>query len=286
MGNLEALHKVAYRSGLGNSLYCDNLNVGSYSSEDIAQFAAESFVGNKMTIAGTDVSHDELVRYAKELFNGLPAGENQKSSPQKYFGGDVRSHTSNDLTYASLVAEGVGMFNADLATYLVLQRILGVGPYTKWGDNTQSSRLAKAAKAATDGPLSINALNISYSDSGLFGFNAISTPENIAAVMKAAVGEISNLSKGQLSAEELERAKTQSKATISMIVESKEDILDDLVKQVALNGTYVSPTEAIGKIDQVSLESVTQAAKKLLSTKSTMAVTGNIASAPYSDELM
>merc|ERR1712176_56411 len=135
-------------------------------------------------------------RYAKELFGELPSGEKTITAAQKYYGSDARSHTSNELTYASLVGEGASLSSADLASCLVLQRILGVGPYTKWGDNTLSSRLVKAARAVCDGPLSINALNISYSDSGLFGFNAITTPENITAVIKAGVGEISNISKG------------------------------------------------------------------------------------------
>jgi len=284
--NVEYLHKAAYRNGLGNSLYCDNLNLGSYSSSEIAEFASSNFVGNRMTVAGTDVNHDELVRYVKELFGGLSAGDQQSTPQQKYFGGDIRKHTSNELTHVSLVTEGVSMFNSDLASYIVLQRLLGVGPYTKWGDNTQSSRLTRAAKGAIDGPLSINALNISYSDSGLFGINTVTTPGNITTVLKAAINEISNLSRGQVSAEELNRAKTQSKATILMLGESKDDLLDDMIKQVAFKNAYVTPQQAVGHIEKVTVDSIAQAAKKLLSTKSTMSVTGNIASAPYADELL
>lgn len=54
-----------------------------------------------------DVNHDELVRYIKELFGGLSAGDQQSTPKQKYFGGDIRKHTSNELTHASLVTEGV-----------------------------------------------------------------------------------------------------------------------------------------------------------------------------------
>jgi ubiquinol-cytochrome c reductase core subunit 2 len=284
--NLEALHHVAYRSGLGNSLYSNNLNLGTFTSEDLDQFSSESFVGNKMVIAGTDVDHDELLRCAKDLFGDLPSGDKDASQKQRYFGGDIRTHTSNELTCASLLSEGVGFSSADLASFIVLQRILGVGAYTKWGDNTQSSRLSKATRAVCDGPLSINALNISYSDSGLFGFNAVSTPQQIGAVMKAAIGEINGLSKGQLSTEELQRAKTQAKAAILMLGETKEDLLDDLAKQITFTGQYVTPSDGIQNIDQVTVDSVAKAAKSLLSGKSSMSVTGNTASAPYVDDLM
>lgn len=284
--NLEALHKAAFRNGLGNSLFCDNLNLGSFAVEDVAQFSSECFVGSKMTIAGTDINHDELVRYAKELFGGLTSGDATATPKQKYYGGDSRTHTSNGLTYASLVGDGAGISSDDLASYLVLQRILGVGPYTKWGDNTQSSRLVKATKAVCDGPLSINALNINYSDCGLFGINAVTSPENIGAVLKAAVGEITNISKGQLNDDELARAKTQAIAGILMVGESKDELLEDLVKQISFNGSYVTPANGVKIIDSVTVDSVAQAAKKLLSGKSAMSVTGQIASAPYADDLM
>lgn len=284
--NVELLHKAAFRNGLGNSLFCDNLNLGNFSSAEVAEFASTNFVGSRMTVAGTDVNHDELVRYTKELFGNLSAGSQQNTPQQQYFGGDVRKHTSNEFTYASLVTEGVSMFNNDLATYLVLQRILGVGPYTKWGDNTQSSRLTRAAKAAINGPLSVNALNICYSDSGLFGINAITTPDNIKTVLKSAVNEIGNLSKGQLSADELNRAKVQAKATVLMLGESKDELLEDMVQQVAFKNAYVSPQQAVSEIDNVTVDKVAQAAKKLLTTKSTMSVSGNIFTAPYADELM
>jgi len=284
--NIEAIHKAAYRNGLGNSLYCDDLNLGVYSAAEIAQFAQDNSVGNRITVSGTDVNHDELVRYVNDLFGSIQGGNKQQTPQQKYFGGDVRSHTSNEFTTASIVSEGVGLFHNDLATYLVLQRILGVGPYTKWGDNTQSSRLASAARAAVDGPASINALNINYSDSGLFGIHAVTTPNNIQALLKAAVSEIGNVSKGQLSAEELERAKTQTKSTVLMLGESKDALLDDLVKQNVFQGSYTPAAQAVGSIDKVTVESVAQAAKKLLSGKSAMAVTGNTSTAPYVDDLM
>lgn len=55
-----------------------------------------------------DVDHDELLRYVKELLGSLPRGQAVQSAPQKYHSGEVHKHTSNGLTYASLVAEGAG----------------------------------------------------------------------------------------------------------------------------------------------------------------------------------
>jgi len=283
--NLEMLHKVAYRNGLGNSLYCDELRVGSFSPSHMDEFAKSNYVGERLTIVGSDVDHDELLRYVKELLGNLPRGQAVQSAPQKYHSGEVHKHTSNGLTYASLVAEGAGLFHADLPTVTVLQRILGSGQYMKWGSNTLSSRLNKAASAVTQGPLLINSLNLSYSDSGLFGFHAIAEAQTITPVLKSAVGQVGAIAKGEVTAEELQRAKTQARGGVLMLSESNEQRVDDITKQIALNGTYTDPMQALDSIDQVSLDSVTQVAKRIFKGEPSLAVTGDTSSAPYADEL-
>lgn len=283
--NLELLHKAAYRSGLGNSLYCDPLRIGSFSPEQLEEFASNNYVGEKMTVVGSDVDHDELIRYVREMFNRLPRGQSADASQQKYHGGEVHKHTANGLTYASLVSEGAGLFQKDLAALTVLQKILGCGQYMKWGSNTVSSRLNKAAQSLSDGPLMVNALNVSYSDSGLFGFHAIAEPQTISSVLKAAVGQMAAVAKGDVTAEDVERAKNQSKASILMLTETQESNLEDVLNQVAFTGTYTPATEAVKNIEQVTKDNIVQIAKKIYSGKPTLAVNGDTTCAPYVDEL-
>lgn len=286
--NLEMLHYSAFRNGLGNSLYCDDLRINNYSPSQFEELASQLHVGERMTIVGHDVNHDELLRNVKDLFGGLPRGQNSSNgAPAKYSGGEAHRNTANGLTYASLVSEGASLFHANLPVLTVLQRLLGSGPYLKWGSNQVSSRLNKAATSVTgDGPLMINALNISYSDSGLFGFHAISTPQTITPVLKAAVHQITSISKEGVSAEDLERAKIQAKAGALMLDESHNDYVDDLVKQIAFSGSYTPIEESVAKIDSVTADQVSQVAKSLLSGKATLAVTGDISSAPHIDQLL
>jgi len=45
--------------------------------------------------------------------------------------------------------------------------------------------------------------------------------------------------------------------------ESKDDLLDDMIKQVAFKNAYVAPHQAVGQIEKVTVESIAQE-KKLL----------------------
>lgn len=281
--NLEHLHKAAFRNGLGNSVYCSDQKLGSYSPEDLGEFANQHTVGRSITVVGTDVDHDALVRYSSDLLGGVPNGAPSISTPQQYHGGEAHFNTSTGLTYASLVGAGAAISSSDLPAFAVLQRILGYGTSIKWGSNSVSSRLNQAAAGT---PCLISALNVSYSDAGLFGVNAVAAPANIGAVLKAAVDEVGKLSNGDISADEVEHAKNQVKATILMLSEGADEVIDDLIKQIAFTGGYVTPAEIIQKIDAVSADQVVEISKQLFGGKSTLAVTGDISHAPYLDELL
>jgi len=280
--NFEHLHKAAFRNGLGNSVYCSAVKVGSYSAGDMEKYVNQHHVGEAITVVGTDVDHEELVRYSTDLLGGLPNGA-PSASPQQYHGGEAHINSGNGLTYASLVGAGAALSSSDLPAFAVLQRILGYGTCIKWGSNTLSSRLNQAVAAE---PCLISSLNVSYSDAGLFGVHAVSAPANIGTVLKAAVDEVGKVSNGDISVDEIERAKNQVKANVLMLSEGADEVIDDILKQVTFTGGYVTPAGMVEKIDAVSADQVVEISKQLFSGKSTLAVTGDTSHAPYLDELL
>jgi len=280
--NLELLHKTAFRGGLGNSVYCDKLKIGGYGSADLQQFASERNVGSGISVVGSNVDHGELVRYAKDLLGGLPAGTTSDAG-QKYHGGELHTTTANGFCYASLVGAGAGLSSADLPVFAVLQSLLGAGTSIKWGSNTVSSRLNKATAGVADGPSMVTSLNVSYSDAGLFGVHAVASPSDIGAILQASINEIKGLT--NVTSEDVEGAKTRAKAAALMLAEGSDEVVDDLLKQVALTGKYASSATLIKMIDAVTVEQVVEASKQLL-VNPTLAVTGDSSGTPYLDELL
>jgi ubiquinol-cytochrome c reductase core subunit 2 len=283
--NIEELHKAAFRDGLGNSLYVNGAKMGSHSSDSVGAYISQHAVGGGVTVVGTDVDHDELVRYSADLLGGLPS-TSPATGAHKYHGGEIHLNNSTGFAYASLVGEGAGLTSDDLATFTILQRILGYGTSIKWGSNTGASRLNRAALKATSDPHSISALNVSYSDAGLFGFHVVASPASIRAVLESAIEEVAGIPNGSISAEEVEQAKNQMKSNAYMFNEGADDVIDDLVRQIALTGGYASPAEMVKKIDGVTVESVIEVAQKVFSGNASLAVSGDSSFAPYLDELL
>jgi len=281
--NIEFLHQAAYKDGLGNSTFCDELRLGNMNYGHLEEFATQCHVGEGVTIVATNADHDSLVALSKKYVGELLRGEPGEAAVQKFRGGEVRANTSTGFTCVSLAGPGAGLCSTDLPAFAVLQTILGDSTSIKWGSKS-ASRLYSAVKSATHDPFEISSLNISYSDAGLFGLHAISTPSAIGSVVGAALGAVHDVASGEISAEDVARAKTQVKARVLMLNEGNDDHIDDLLKQVAFTGGYAKPTQTFDLIDAVPLEKVVEVAK-LIFDKPALAVTGNSVAAPYLDEL-
>lgn len=75
----------------------------------------------------------------------------------------------------------------------LVQQLLGSGPRVAY--SSSNGALGTAAAKASQNPVAVNSLNISYSDTGLFGFTAVATPNDIGAVIKASVGQLRSTAK-------------------------------------------------------------------------------------------
>lgn len=59
------------------------------------------------------------------------------------------------LVHSAIVTEGVATDSADVLVLGVLQLVLGTGPYVKYSNNLASSKIGKAAAAATSNPFAV-----------------------------------------------------------------------------------------------------------------------------------
>lgn len=129
----------------------------------------------------------------------------------------------------------------------------------------------------------VSALNLSYSDAGLFGFVAAAPAADAGKVVSAA-GKV--LRSGKINDNQLKRAKAQLKADLLMSQENSGSLLEDLSTQALHNQISThSITELVAGVDKASLSDVNAAASQLASAKLAVVAVGNIKNVPYSDEL-
>lgn len=105
---LEALHKAAFRGGLGNSVYSPSYEVKNHDHNALSSYVADNFLANRMAIVGLGVELGALVAEVEKNFTLNTSSAVPATPESKYVGGIVRVDTGADLVYSAVVAEGVG----------------------------------------------------------------------------------------------------------------------------------------------------------------------------------
>lgn len=164
---VDLLHRAAFRSVLGNSIFCAKHHIGRISPETLQHYVASNYKTSRAAVVGVGVDHQLLVGYAKNL--GLESGSANENA-SKYYGGELRVDKAGNLAHVAIGTQGAGWTNPKEAiAFAVLQQVAGTGPVTKRGNS--GGALGKLVESALgDKPFGFSALNASYSDDGLFGF--------------------------------------------------------------------------------------------------------------------
>nr|CAD7193588.1 unnamed protein product [Timema douglasi] len=240
---LDLLNKAAYRTGLGNTLFCPKRLVGNHNSETLQHYVNSLFTTNRSAVAGVGVDHGELVAFAQNLELESGAGP---SASGRYYGGEIRKEKHSDLAHVAVAAEGASLANEkDALAFAILRYILGAGPSIKWGGSP--SPLYKSVSEAVGGlPFAVSALN----------------------VVEAAVKQLCCLS---LTPADIARGKAQLKASVLLGTEGGTDLLEDIGNQAVLLGKVISPSQVVAAIDGVTSADINAAYKKVTQGKLTLA---------------
>lgn len=106
---------------------------------------------------------------------------------------------------------------------------------------------------------SATAYNHAYADTGLFCIHASAPPTHIREMVEVIVREMVAMA-GEVSEQELQRAKTQLKSMLLMNLESRPVVFEDIARQVLATGHRKRPQyfiEAIGNFNKMSKRTVT-----------------------------
>ncbi|KAI9319910.1 Metalloenzyme, LuxS/M16 peptidase-like protein [Dichotomocladium elegans] len=274
---LEAAHRAAFRTGLGNSVFADAHS--RVSNDDVKQYAAQLFNTGNIALVGSGLSLDTVQKFAETYFNGVPAGSQVQTSATKYYGGEARVESNGANQYV-LAFEGAPLNSTEYAAAQVLRFALGgERPVQHAAPSGLLGEVSAKFNAAE-----IKAFNVGYSDAGLFGVYVSGTSAEVASAVAAAAEQLKGLSKA-LSEADFARAVAQAKFAATAGFESRLDRLDTVGAQALLAGKYTSVAEAAAAIDSLSASDVAKVAEKLLSGKATGVAIGELYSLPYADSL-
>jgi processing peptidase subunit alpha len=279
----ELLHKAAYcNNTLGFAPSSTERCMPYFTPETMRSFMLDHFAPERMTLVGVNVSHSELSKWAMRSFadyNAIPL-KKREAAKAMYTGGDLRMEGSSPYCHLAIALESVPWGQQELAPITLLQALLGsASAVTGNVGSGRTSRLATEIVKQSPYVESCASFNTSYSDSGLFGIYGVCQPDKAGTMASAMMKSLTGLT--SVSKAELDKAKAMLKGKIYRQTDDGSTLTQDLGQQLLLSGRYGSPADFAKAIDAVSEAQVTAAAKKLLSSKPTVAAFGDTHTVPH-----
>ncbi|RIA99138.1 Metalloenzyme, LuxS/M16 peptidase-like protein [Glomus cerebriforme] len=272
---LDAAHAVAFRHGLGNSLFA-NATTKVTSSEQVKAFSNKVYTAPNITVVGTSVNHKELVSLTDKLFEKVSHTIPSTPIPSKYFGGEARIATSGSSHFV-LGFEGAPIGTSEYTILQVLRAHLDGETHTKWGDGV--TPLAQLANKLKD--VQISSFNAGYSDAGLFGIYVSGAPTSIYATARAVAEHLKHVF--HISKEDFQRAVAKAKYHTAASFDTRASKIELFGGQILYSGRIIPVSDAIEEFDHVTIEDIKNVAEKLLKSTPTTVALGDIGTLPHSD---
>ncbi|CCH43434.1 Mitochondrial-processing peptidase subunit beta [Wickerhamomyces ciferrii] len=288
------LHAICYKNQpLGRTILGPLENIRTIQRDDLKNYIEKNYAGDRMVLVGTgSVNHEDLVKYADKYFNHL------KPSPKKLplgtprgelpvFHGDEIKIQDDSIpnTHLAIAVEGVSWSGADYFTALVTQSIVG-----NWdrslgtGSNSPSQLALNVANGINGEPLanSYMSFSTSYSDTGLWGvYLTADKSTDLKNVLNEITNEWNRLKKGDITDDEIKRAKAQLKASLLLSLDGSTAIAEDIGRQIVTTGKRLSPEEVFEKVDVINKDDVVNWANYRLKDKPvSIAAVGTVHSLP------
>lgn len=88
---IDALHRAAYRRGLGNSLYVNPNKMAHLKPKLLQHYVEELYVPSNMAVVGMGMDHDTLLHIAniKLGLNKLPSGKPAQAAKAVFHSGMI-----------------------------------------------------------------------------------------------------------------------------------------------------------------------------------------------------
>jgi predicted Zn-dependent peptidase len=240
---------------LGRAVLGEEASVGRVAVADLHDWRLARYRTGALTLVGAGrLDHDALVALAEERLAGLPEGDLAPPEPAGYTGGARLGRTPSEQAHLALGFPAPAQRAPDYFAARFFSDIVGGG---------MSSRLFQQLREDRGLAYSIYSALHAFSDAGLFYVYAATSRRESAAAARL-IEEVVAAAAEDATQRELDRARTQARASLLMSLETPWGQAHYVARQLAVYGRLVEPSEVIAELSAVTLDQVRAAGAKML----------------------
>ncbi|UPY38061.1 pitrilysin family protein [Sediminicoccus sp. KRV36] len=235
--------------------------------EALTQYMARHYGPSRMVVAAAGaLDHDALLDMVGEHFRDLPDVTPHQPELARYAGGEFREERELDQVHLVLGFPSTHYTDPDHYPVMLLSTLLGGG---------MSSRLFQEIREKRGLVYSIYSFAHPYDDAGVFALYAGTGEDQVAELLPVAIEELRRV-RGDVTEDELNRAKAQLRASLLMSLESTGSRCEQIARQLQVHGRIIPTEETKQRIAAVTVEDIQRAAKRIFAGKPTLATMGPI----------
>lgn len=292
------LHAIAFKNqDLGRTILGPREIIKIINRQNLVEYITTNYKGDRMALIGVGaVEHDDLVAKANKYFGHIKKSKvpfNQSGGDLPIFYGDeVRIQDSSmPVTHIAMGVESASWSAPDFFTASVASGIIGHWDRSLGIGSNSPSPLAVASAMGGPGnqPIanSYMSYTTSYADTGLMGvYFTADKDANLKLFIDAFLKEWARFKSGDITEEEVERAKSQLKASLLLALDDSTAIAEDIGRQLVNTGYRLSPEEAFERVEAITKKDVVDWANYRLKDRPiALAALGNVETLPSHGEI-
>ena len=239
--------------------------VAGLGRDSLRGYMARHYGAGQMVISASGkVDHTAFVEQAAVAFDRLPAGAAASREPASYLGGESRQPRDLEQVHLLIGFDALGYLDPDYYALMVLSTLFGGG---------MSSRLFQEIREKRGLVYSIYSFVSAYADGGLFGIYAGTGESEAAELLPVVCDQVTQLAR-DIAPREVDRAKTQLKASVLMSRESASARCEQLAQQLLTFGRPIPEAEMLEKIAAVDAAALGGLAARLVASRPCFAALG------------
>lgn len=266
------LHATAFQfSPLGRTVAGPAANLAAMDKGALVEYIKTNFRGPRMVLAAAGaVNHEELVKAASDAFGVVPDGDTTsavstliKGEPARFTGSYVHDRwPTAKVCHMAVAFKGAAANDADSVPLTVMKHMLGS---MKAGSDVAVHMAPNLTQVVSSEKLasSYTGFNISYADTGLFGFTGSTTKEQCEDFAYYAMSEMTKMCYDVNDAS-VALAKNQLKAAILFEQDCTSSVAASIGGELLAYGRRMPRAELLARVDAVDAAAVRGVADKFI----------------------
>jgi predicted Zn-dependent peptidase len=240
---------------IGRSILGDEASIARIGCGDLEEWRNGQFRGGNLILVGAGmVEHDALVALAVQCFAAVEPGRPAKPESALFTGGSRIGRTASEQAHLTIGLMGPAARAPEYLAARLFSDLVG---------GCMSSRLFQELREERGLAYSIYSVLHPFADTGLF-YAYAATAKRQSADAAQLIEEIIRNAAADASQRELDRARTQARATLLMSLEAPWGQAAYVARQLSVHGRLVEPSEVLENLAAVTLDEVRAAGAAMI----------------------